>query len=180
MNKEKLQGGKGLRKLLSRFRREDRGTISLEIALAISFLGFGFVGLLTTATSIDNDHAGEKALNDVVMTVRALPSVDVLTNTDLEALLSRVAQDNLRSSQRVDLSVSRNCGCPLQDLYSANMCSVEACDDGSKPGRYVDIAMTVLPTQPSSNSKKVETFLYNTSVQYRGTTQEPDDDEVDQ
>lgn len=177
MNKEKLQGGKGLRKLLSRFRREDRGTISLEIALAISFLGFGFVGLLTTATSIDNDHAGEKALNDVVMTVRALPSVDVFTNADLEALLSRVAEDNLRSSQRVDLTVSRNCGCPLQNVYNANMCTVEACDDGSKPGRYVDIAMMVVPKLPSSDNDEVDTFLYNTSVQYRGTTQEPDDDQ---
>ncbi len=177
MNKEKFFGGKGLRKRLSRFKREERGTISLEIALAISFLGFGFVGLLSTANSIDNDHAGEKALNDMVLTVRALPGVDAMTNANLEALLGQVAKDQLRSSQRVDVTVTRNCGCPLENAYSANMCTVEACEDGSRPGRYLDIAMVVEPEKQSSNSKVVETFLYNTSVQYVEAREEPDDDE---
>jgi len=136
---------KGARKgLLSRFRKEERGVITLEIAIALSFLGFGFVGLMSTVTSVDNAHAGEQALNDIVMTVRAMPDIDSRT-----------------------VNVTRSCGCPLENAYSAQMCTtVTACGDGTAPGRYLDLAMMVKPKVGSSNADVIETFNYNALVRY--------------
>jgi len=152
--------------LLSRFRKEERGAITLEIAIAFSFLGFGFVGLMSTVTSIDNAHAGEQALNDIVMTVRAMSDVDAKTNSELGVLFSEIAADNLRSTQFAQVEVERSCGCPLQNTYNEQMCSVEACDDGSEPGRYLELAMSVRPTNPSSNADVIETFNYQATVRY--------------
>ena len=152
--------------LLSRFRKEERGAITLEIAIAFSFLGFGFVGLVSTVTSIDNAHAGEQALNDIVMTIRAMPNVEGRTDTELGVLFSEIAADNLRSSQFAEVDVTRGCGCPLENTYSEQMCSVPACGDGSVPGRYLDLEMSVKPKNPSSNADVVETFNYQASVRY--------------
>ena len=109
--------------LLSRFHNEERGAITLEIAIAISFLGFGFVGLMTTVTSVDNAHAGEHALNDIVMTVRAMPNIDSRTDQELSVLFSEIAADNLRSTQFADVDVTRSCGCPLENVYNEQICS---------------------------------------------------------
>lgn len=152
--------------LLSRFRRGERGTITLEIAIAVSFLGFGFVGLMSSVTSIDNAHAGEQALNDIVMTVRALPDLDAKTDEELSNLFVEIATDNLRSTQFANVAVSRSCGCPLENAYSEQMCSVSACGDGTAPGRYLDLAMSVQPKQSSNNADVVETFTYQASVRY--------------
>jgi len=158
---------KGARKgLLSRFRKEERGVITLEIAIAMSFLGFGFVGLMSTVTSIDNAHAGEQALNDVVMTMRALPNIDVRTDEELTTLFNDIVEQNLRSTQYAEINVSRTCGCPLQGTYSAQMCTVTACDDGLTPGRYLDLEMSVRPKQASADADVVETFNYHASVRY--------------
>jgi len=159
---------KGARKgLLSRFRKEERGVITLEIAIAFSFLGFGFVGLMSTVTSVDNAHAGEQALNDIVMTVRAIPNIDSRTDSELSTLFAEIATDNLRSSQFAEVGVTRSCGCPLDNAYSEQMCTtVTACGDGSTPGRYLDLAMVVKPKVGSSNADVIETFNYNASVRY--------------
>lgn len=152
--------------LLSRFRKEDRGAITLEIAIAFSFLGFGFVGLMSTVASVDNAHAGEQALNDVVMTVRAMPDVNAKTDQELNVLFSEIAEDNLRSNQYAEFNVSRTCGCPLEDLYNVQMCTADSCDDGTAPARFLDVAMTVKPRRSSPDSDVIETFNYDAFVRY--------------
>ncbi len=152
--------------LLSRFRKEERGVITLEIAISLSFLGFGFVGLMSTVTSVDNAHAGEQALNDVVMTVRAMSDIDSKSDSELSTLFGEIAADNLLSSQYAQVGVTRTCGCPLENLYGQQVCSITSCNDGAAPGRYLDLAMSVQPKQSSNNGDVVETFNYQASVRY--------------
>ena len=121
---------------------------------------------MSTVTSIDNAHAGEQALNDIVMTVRAMPDVGSRTDSELTALFGDIASDHLRSSQFALINVSRSCGCPLENVYNVQLCSVSACNDGAAPARYLDLAMLVKPTELSNNDDVVDTFNYNASVRY--------------
>lgn len=158
---------KGARKgLLSNFRKEERGAITLEIAIALSFLGFGFVGLLSAVTTVDTAHSGEQALNDMVMTVRAMPDVDARSDSDLITLFGEIATDHIRSSHFTVIDVNRSCGCPLENAYGQQICSVSACNDGAAPARYLDLAMLVRPVEIGSNDGAVNTFSYNASVRY--------------
>jgi len=155
-----------LKGLLSRFRSDKRGAMSIEIGVSIAFMGLGFVGLLSTVNSVDNAHSGQRALNDIVMTVRGMPDIDNRPLSEIEAILNNVAADNLRSNQQAELSIARTCGCALEQVYNAQMCEVPACADGTTPSRYIDVVMQVDAIQQTTTKNDVETFNYSHSIEY--------------
>lgn len=167
MKQEKSRKTGHFRNFLSRFRREERGVISIEIAIAASFLSLGFAALLSTVSSVDNAHAGEQAMNDMVLTVRAIPDVDDMTVRQLRRRLISVAQDNLIENQRATLQVRRLCGCQLENRYAGGLCRANrTCSDGTTPGRFVELDLRIRPRSLTSDPDVSERFRYRSMVQY--------------
>ncbi len=162
-------------RLISRFRREERGVITIEVALAASVLGLGFAALLSTVSSVDNSHNAEQAMNDMVLTVRALPDVQNMRFGQLRRQLTNIARENLGENQRANVRIRRICGCQLENRYAGGLCRADRkCRDGSEPGRFVEIDLRVRPRRRSTDPNAVENFSQKVMVQYRPASEEDD------
>jgi len=156
-----------IRELIRRFRRERDGVVAIEMTVAITLLALGFVGMWVASNSVRNANAAELAVNDVVMTARAIGNIESRSNQELKQLFETVASETLMSSQRVDIGVSRTCGCPTEQAYAETMCELESCSDGLSPARYLDLTFDIESSGVdvrSADSQK--NFSLQADVQY--------------
>ena len=152
---------------LARFRRSQDGSVAAEIGVSIVMLGIGFVGLWTTTNSVRNANAAENMVSDVVMTARAIGDIEERSDDNLSALFNTVANESLMSSQRVDITMIRQCGCPTQADYSPDLCTIDFCPDGLTPARYLDLTFDVGPSGEKERSvDAINNFQMRAAVQY--------------